>query len=89
MTGSRSMGASIMVMAMAAEGDVVDSAFGEGMAAEEAAEGEPAAAGEAVARDGDVGVFGAGGQKAAAAGDGGEEAVEGVEERGEETLVEA
>jgi len=58
--------------------DGIESAAGEGMAAEQALEGEPAAAPEAVKRDGLGGVFGAGG----------EEATGGRQERGEEAPVE-
>ena len=61
--------------------DRIEAAFGEGMAAGEAAEGQPGASNEAETDEGDVGVFGAGGQIEALG------RAEGVQDRGEHGLV--
>jgi hypothetical protein len=64
-------------------GDGIEAAFGEGMAAGEAAESEPGASEEAETDEGYVGVFRAGGEVEALRG------AEGVEDGGEDGLVDA
>jgi hypothetical protein len=65
------------------QGDGIEAALGEGMAAGEAAEGQPGAFEDAEADEGDVGVFRAGREIEALSG------AEGVEDRGQDKLIDA
>ena len=65
------------------ERDGVEAAFGEGMAAGEASESKPGASEEAETDQGYIGVFGAGGEVEAL------RRAEGVQDRGEDGLVDA
>jgi hypothetical protein len=64
-------------------GDGIEAAFGEGMAADEAAESQPGASEEAETNQGYVGVLGAGGEVETL------RRAEGVEDGGEDGLVDA